>query len=107
MPTILMSSLVDRVPRKAVAYLIYSTDMVNAARARNFGIVSEVVPDTELGASVDKLCQSILKAPRPATLAVKEYLRAAPDMAIAGAVDLARNMHATINSAIDARAKRG
>jgi enoyl-CoA hydratase len=107
MPTILMSALIDRVPRKSVAYLVYSTDLVSAERARSFGIVSEVVPDAALDASVDRLCQSILKAPRPATLAVKEYLRAAPDMAIAGAVDLARNMHATINSAIDARSKRG
>jgi enoyl-CoA hydratase len=48
----------------------------------------------------------ILKAPRMATEAVKDYMRAAPDMAIAGAVDFARNLHATINSSIEARMKR-
>jgi hypothetical protein len=41
-----------------------------------------------------------------ATEAVKDYIRAAPDTAIAGAFDFARNLHATINSSIEARAKR-
>jgi len=106
MPTILMSSLIDRVPRKALAYLVYSTATVNAERALSYGIVSEVMPEAQLDAAAERLCQSIVKAPRPATEAVKEYLRAAPDMVIAGAVDLARNMHATINHAIEARGKR-
>jgi hypothetical protein len=48
----------------------------------------------------------ILKAPRIATEAVKDYMRSAPDMAIAGAVDYGRNLHATINASIEARMKR-
>ncbi len=103
MPTMVMSALVDRVGRKALSYLVYSTAVIGAERALSYGIASEVVPHAGLDETVDKLCGMILKAPRSATEAVKDYLRAAPDMAIAGAVDYARNLHSTINSAIEAR----
>ncbi len=106
MPTMVMSALVDRVHRKAMNYLVYSTAAIGAERALSFGLASEVVPETGLDAAADRICQMILKAPRMATEAVKDYMRAAPDMAIAGAVDFARNLHATINSSIEARAKR-
>jgi enoyl-CoA hydratase len=106
MPTMVMSSLIDRVHRKALTYLVYSTATVSAERALSYGLVSEVVPEAELDAAVDKLCHMILKAPRMATEAVKEYMRLAPDMAIAGAVDFGRNLHATINASIEARMKR-
>jgi enoyl-CoA hydratase len=106
MPTMVMSSLIDRVPRKALSYLVYSTATVSAERALSYGLVSDVVPEAKLDEIVDQICHSILKAPRSATEAVKEYVRSAPDMAVPGAVDYARNLHATINSAIEARAKR-
>jgi enoyl-CoA hydratase len=106
MPTMVMSSLIDRVPRKAMAYLVYSTAIVGPERALSWGLVSEIVPEAALGEAVDKLARFIVKAPRSATEAVKDYLRSAPDMAVPGAVDYARNLHATINSAIEARAKR-
>jgi enoyl-CoA hydratase len=106
MPTMVMSALVDRVPRKALSYLVYSTATVGAERALSYGLASEVVADAQLDETVDRLCQSIIKAPLPATEAVKEYLRSAPDMAMPGAVEFARNLHATINASIDARMKR-
>jgi enoyl-CoA hydratase len=106
MPTMVMSSLVDRVSRKALSYLVYSTAMVTAAEALSYGLVSKVVPEAKLDETVDNLCGGILNAPRLATEAVKDYLRSAPDMAIHGAVDYARNLHAAVNSAIEARAKR-
>jgi enoyl-CoA hydratase len=106
MPTMVMSALVDRVHRKALNYLVYSTQAVSAERALAYGLASEVVPEAELDAAVDKLCQMILKAPRIATEAVKDYMRSAPDMAIAGAVDYARNLHATVNHSIEVRTKR-
>jgi len=106
MPTMVMSALIDRVHRKALAYLVYSTKAVSAERALSYGLASEVVPESELDATVDHLCQMILKAPRIATEAVKEYMRSAPDMAIAGAVDYGRNLHATINASIEARMRK-
>ncbi len=99
MPTMAMSSLVDRVPRKALMYLTYSTASIDARKALSFGIVSDAVSPAELGNTFEKLREALEKAPRPAILAVKEYARSALSMDIASAVDFARNLHATVNSA--------
>jgi enoyl-CoA hydratase len=98
MPTMVMSSFVDRVPRKAFTYLVYSTAVIDAQRALSFGIVSDVVPAAQLNEAVEKLTGTILKTPMAAVLGVKEYARTAFDMPTAGAVDFARNIHAVINS---------
>ena len=105
LPTMVMSSFVDRVPRKAISYLVYSTAEIKPERALSFGIVSDVVPAAKLDQAVETLCAAILKAPRPAILGVKEYVKTAPDMAVFGAVEFARNLHATVNSSGEMRRK--
>jgi enoyl-CoA hydratase len=98
MPTMVMSALIDRVPRKALTYLVWSTAVVSPERAREAGIVSEIVPAAELDAAVETLCAQIMRAPRPARVGCKDYSRAALDMDVAGAVEFARSIHAVINS---------
>jgi len=103
LPTMVASSFVDRVPLKALMYLVYSTAVIGPERALSFGIVSDIVPAAALDDAVATLCAAMLKAPLPALLAVKEYAGAAPKMDIRGAVDLARNLHAVINSSSEMR----
>ncbi len=103
LPTMVMSSFVDRVPRKAFTYLVYSTAVIDGERALSFGIVSDVVPAAQLDDAVQKLTAAILKAPAAATRAVKEYARTAFSMHTEGAVDFARNIHAVINSSSEMR----
>lgn len=98
MPTMVMSALVDRVPRKALTWLVWSTAVISPARAREAGIVSEVLPAAELERAVDALCKQIMRAPRPARVGCKDYARAALDMDVASAVEFARSIHAVINS---------
>ncbi len=98
MPTMVMSALVDRVPRKALTYLVWSTAIVTPARAREAGIVSEVFPAADLDGAVDALCAQIMRAPRPARVGCKDYARTALDMDTSGAIDYARSIHAVINS---------
>ncbi|HTH96211.1 MAG TPA: enoyl-CoA hydratase/isomerase family protein [Stellaceae bacterium] len=98
LPTMVLSALVDRLSRKELAYLVYSTREISAARAQDYGLVSEVVPAADLDAALDDLTKAMLAAPRPALLGVKEYLRSAPHMGTRGAVDFAQNLHATVNS---------
>jgi enoyl-CoA hydratase len=105
LPTMVMSAFVDRLPRKAISYLVYSQAEIGADRALSFGIVSDVVPAEKLDAAAETLCAAILKAPRPAILGVKEYVKTAPDMAVYGAIEFARNLHATVNSASEMRKK--
>jgi len=106
LPTVVMSAFVDRVPRKALQYLIYSSAEIGAERALSFGIVSDIVPPGGLDAAIDDLCKAILEAPSVAICGAKEFMRTAPDMPIHGAVDYARNLHATINSSRRMREKR-
>jgi enoyl-CoA hydratase len=98
MPTIAMSALIDRVPRKAVAYLVYSTEEIDADKAFAIGLVSNVVPASDLEAAVSTLVDRLKKAPLAALLAVKEYARSAFGMSTQAANDFARNLHATVNS---------
>lgn len=98
MPTIAMSALVDRVPRKALMYLVYSTDEIDASQALSFGLVSTVVPGNKLEFQVNRLVDRLKKCPLPALMAVKEYARFAYAMDTQAANDFARNLHATINS---------
>ena len=78
MPTMVLSSFVDRVPRKAAAYLVYSMFEVSPERALSYGIVSDVVPAAQLDAHVDKLTAAMLKAPSISLRSAKEYIRTAP-----------------------------
>ena len=98
MPTIAMSALIDRVPRKAVTYLVYSTEEIDADKALAFGLVSNVVPASDLEAAVSALVDRLKKVPLAALLAVKEYARSAFGMSNQGANDFARNLHATVNT---------
>src|ERR1700677_3095020 len=66
LPTMVMSSFIDRVPRKAMSYLVYSQAEISPDRALSFGIVSDVVPAAKLDAAVDAWCAAILKGPKPA-----------------------------------------
>ena len=98
MPTIAFSALVDRVPRKAAVFLIYSAQEINAEKALAFGLASDVVVAAELESAVARLLQHFSTMPLPAVWAVKEYARSAFGIGAQAATDLARNLHATINS---------
>jgi len=106
MPTMVMSSFVDRVPRKAMAYMVYSMFEISPERAVSYGIVSDVVKAKDLDAHVERLIEAMLKAPRISLTSAKEYIRTGPDMPTSGAIEYARNLHATINSAAEIRAPR-
>ena len=98
MPTMAMSSMVDRTLRKALNYLTWSTELIDAQLALTYGIVSRVFPAAQLDAKVDALIATMAKAPRDATFAVKEFTRTAMSMDAAGATDYARNLHAVVNA---------
>ena len=98
MPTIAFSALVDRMPRKAASFMMYSAQEIDAHKALTFGIASDVVTASDLDNAVSKLVDHLKKMPLPAVLALKEYARTAFGMSTQGATDFARNLHATVNS---------
>jgi enoyl-CoA hydratase len=98
MPTMAMSALADRVSRKALLYLVYSTDEIDAQTALIFGLISQVVPADCLDKTVEKLVAALKKSPMPAIKAVKEYAASALTIDTQAANNFAKNLHATINS---------
>lgn len=98
MPTIAFSALVDRVPRKAATFMMYSAQEIDAHKALTFGLASNVVPANELDGAVATLVEHLKKMPLAAVLALKEYARTAFGMGTQAATDFARNLHATVNS---------
>ena len=103
MPTMAMSSLIDRLGRKGVVYLTYSTEEIDAKTALAYGLVSRIVSDNQLNAQLELVSKALDKAPLPAVLSVKEYANNALTMSVEQANDFARNMHCAVNTSAGMR----
>jgi enoyl-CoA hydratase/carnithine racemase len=78
--------LVELVGPSAAKYLLYSAELIDAARAAAVGLVDEVVPDAELAARVRAFADVIAGRSQLSVAASKEIV----GMASRGAVDPAR-----------------
>ncbi len=101
MPTMVMSAIYDRMNRNAILWMAYSADFIDAQRALQYGLVSQVVQHDKLNSEVERFLGLLLSRPRPAILGLKEYLRVAPRMDDQGAMDYARSMHSMVNTAAE------
>jgi Enoyl-CoA hydratase/carnithine racemase len=105
MPTMVMSSFVDRVPRKAMAYLVYSTFEVSpSVRCPTASSATWCPPRSSTPSRQAHFGDA--QGARISLTSAKEYIRTGPDMPVAGAIEYARNLHATINSAAEIRKPR-
>ncbi|MEI6384795.1 MAG: enoyl-CoA hydratase/isomerase family protein [Betaproteobacteria bacterium] len=81
-PCIAMAPLLDRMPVKALAHLVFSTQEMNAATALTTGVVSQLVNQDAAGQlltqEVAALTQMMLSFPDASIQAVKHYLKTAP-----------------------------
>lgn len=105
MPTMVMSSLVDRVALKALMYHVYNAQPFDAAEALRIGAISAIEPAAALDEEVQALVGRLLAAPAPARLAVKEFAHNAQAIDINKAVEYGRALHAVVNTSSDMRKK--
>ena len=98
MPTMAMSALMGRVSRKAVMYMTYTCDVIDAYMALSFGLASQVVPHDQLDETLEACVGKLNRIPRPAIKAVKEFSTEGEELTTKSAKAYARNLHATINS---------
>jgi len=84
-PTLAISALMTKVPRKAIAYMVYAMPEIDAATALANGLVSAVVPRDGLDAAFDATLATMTARSTAALIAVKDYLRTAPMMEPRGA----------------------
>lgn len=104
MPTMVMSSMIDRLSLKALMYLVYTSKTIGAERAMTLGLVNDVAAAGDVEGLVDALCASLLKASRVAVLGVKEYAQSAQAIDVDKAVNYARSIHALVNTSAELRA---
>jgi enoyl-CoA hydratase/carnithine racemase len=97
-PTLAISALMARVPRKALTHLVYSMAEIDAANALQLGIVSQVVPLADLDGALAKLLATMTARSPEALVAVKDFFRAAPYMDPRGIADYAGNLLAAVLS---------
>jgi enoyl-CoA hydratase len=97
-PTLAMSAVMDKVPVKALTYMVLSMGEINAATALQIGLVSRVVPRAELDAEVEWFCEQIIGRSTATLGAVKQYLLQASRMDSAGAAAFGANLLATVLS---------
>ena len=105
MPTMVMSSMIDRVPLKALMYNVWTSQMISPERALAIGAVSDIVPAAELADKVSALVKRLSDAARPSVLAVKEYGVNAQPIDMSKAVHFARRLHALVNSSSQLKRK--
>jgi enoyl-CoA hydratase len=97
-PTLAISALMARVPRKALTHLVYSMAEIDAATALQLGIVSQVVPLADLDGALAELLATMTARSPEALVAVKDFFRAAPYMDPRGIADYAGNLLAAVLS---------
>lgn len=77
-PCIAMAPLLDRMPMKALAHLVYSAEEIDAAAALAAGIISRIAPPAELDSVTERFVDRMLSFPAEAVEAVKQYIATAP-----------------------------
>jgi enoyl-CoA hydratase len=97
-PTLAMATVMDRVPQKALAWLVYTNDVIGAAEAQQIGLVSKIVAREDLRAAGDGLLRKLCERSRPALAGVKQYLAMARLQSFDAAADSGRNLLALVLS---------
>jgi enoyl-CoA hydratase/carnithine racemase len=95
-PCIAMAPLLDRMPKKALAYLVLSAEEMGADAAQAHGIVSRVLPAAQLEAAVQALVKRLLGFSQASVEAVKLYLDTAPHFNDASAVTYGSSLLANV-----------
>jgi enoyl-CoA hydratase len=74
-PTLVLSVLRHKVSPKVAAHLVYLAEFIDAATAKDVGLVAEVQSAAALDARVDAMVQSITSRHRLALMGLKSYFR--------------------------------
>lgn len=95
-PTAAMSAHLDRSMPKSVAWMVYSTDEIDAQTARAAGFVSHIVPAADLYTRADEILATLAGRNRISLATCKTYLANARLMETPQASDYAANMLALV-----------
>jgi enoyl-CoA hydratase len=97
-PTLAMSGVLNRMPAKAVSWMVYTRDEYDAERAFQLGIISELVEAGGLGKALKRLLEKLVDRDRAALCAVKTFMQTGSRLDDDAAADLGANLIATVVS---------
>jgi len=97
-PTLVMWALLNRVPYKTVAHLVYTRERISARRADALGLVTQVVASAALEREAEKLAQEILSRPATPLQGIKEFLKFASRMDPASASAYSSVLNAAVTT---------
>lgn len=85
-PTMAMCAALGKIPAKALSYLIYSAETVNASEATQLGIASKVYSQSSFEEDAEAFIEKLSSKPRLVLETIKKYqekaTHASPDMAL-------------------------
>lgn len=93
-PTLAMSTLVRKVPPKALAFLIYSANEISAEEAVACGLASAVFPEQTFAQDAEGFLTRLAGRPRLVLETIKAYLARCPEMSSAMASEYAGTLMA-------------
>jgi len=97
-PTLVMWALLNRVPYKSVAHLVYTRERIGARRAEALGLVTQVTPPAALEREAESLTQNILSRPATPLQGIKEFLKFASRMDPASASAYSSVLNAAVTT---------
>jgi enoyl-CoA hydratase/carnithine racemase len=98
-PLLVMTAMLPKLHAKAIAHLALTTEAIAAGQAREWGIISKIVPREALAAAADEVTERFRGYSVTSVRAIKEHLRSAREMTYQGATLFAANLSATSHSA--------
>jgi len=93
-PTLVMTALVERMPRNALARMVITRDAINGREAQALGIVSMVAPAAKLSEELARVRKTAATASAPTLRAVKAFLTASGETSFATRRDYAAMVNA-------------
>lgn len=97
-PTLALSAALGKVPPKALSYLVYSAEPVDAERAVQLGMVSKTYAAAEFEAGSMQFVHAMAERPRLVLETIKRYMTKAPQLSPAMASEYAGVLLALVRS---------
>jgi enoyl-CoA hydratase/carnithine racemase len=97
-PTLAMATIIDRVPVKALGWLVYTSTVIKAEEAKSVGMVSTIAPLNELQRVADDVIRHLVARDREALIGVKQFLAGARQRNFDDAAEFGANLLAVILS---------
>ena len=95
-PTLAMATVMDRVPLKALTWMVFTSRPIEATRAQQSGLVSEVVPTEQLASFGEEVVAGLLEKSRSALCGAKQYLATSRMRNFEDAADYGANLLASV-----------